>query len=127
MTLIHRLNTTPADVIANLSSQRFANLTAEWGGFSNTTNTSPNWGRVMWEVVSVYPDAVGPIAWFVLFLIPFIMMWITHADLLPAALVGIFFGLYVFVYIGDQYYWLGLLMIGVAIAAVLLSVYQKRA
>lgn len=126
MTLAHRVNTTAADVIQNISAIRFSNLTDQWGGYNNTTTDGPNWGQSLWHIVSVYPDVVGPIAWVILFSIPFLMMWITHADIVPTALVGIFFGVYIFAYIGNEYYFVGLAFIAVAIASILWSLYQKR-
>jgi hypothetical protein len=126
MTLAHRVNTTAADVIANISAIRWDNLTEQWGGMSNSTTEGPNWGTALWNIVLMYPDSVGPIAWVILFSIPFLMMWITHADIVPAALVGLFFGIYVFAYIGDQYYFVGVLLIALAISSILYSLYQKR-
>lgn len=119
--LVHRANTTAADMIANISSSRFTNITNEWGGFSNNTVTGPNWGTALFQIVSVYPDFLGQVAWLILFLIPFAMMWVGHADMVPSAIIGFFFGLYVFHYIGDQYWFAGLAMMGIGTATVLWS------
>lgn len=126
MTLVHRANTTAANVIQNISALRWDNLTAQWGGFSNTTTGAPNWGTVIWQVVSVYPDYVGPIAFLLLFGLPFIMMWIAHADMVPAAIVGFFFALYIFAYIGNQYAFAAIGCMMIAATSIIWSIWQKR-
>jgi hypothetical protein len=80
----------------------------------------------LWDVVSVYPDYVGQIAWFVLFAIPFLMMWITHADMLPAAAIGIFMAVYILGFLGEQYMGMGIALIVLAIATAIWSIYIRR-
>ena len=126
MTLIHRANTTNADVISNISAYRFDNITDAFGGFANNTVSGPNWGQTLFGIVNVYPDFMGQVAWFIIFLIPFAMMWVGHADVVPASIVGIFFGLYVFAYIGDDLAWVGILMMMVGLGTVIWSLWQRR-
>lgn len=126
MPLIHRANTTAADMISNISASRFTNITNEWGGYANDTVSAPNWGTALYQIVSVYPDFLGQIAWLIIFLIPFAMMWVGHADVVPAATIAIFFGLYVVAYIGNQYFWMGIVMMMVGLATVLWSLYNRR-
>lgn len=126
MTLPHRINATAANVIQNITSIRWDNVTEQWGGMNPNVTGPPNWGVTIWQIVSVYPDFLGQIAWFILFSIPFIMMWIGHADVVPAAILGVFFGLYVYAYIGDQYQFIGIAFIGIALSSIVWSLWQKR-
>ena len=126
LALAHRVNSTAANVITNISVPRWDNLTGAWGGYSNTTVTAPDWGIILWQVVNVYPDYVGQLAWILLFLLPFAMMWITHADMTPTAIVGIFFGLYVFAYIGTQYAYTAIVFMAIAFSAILWSMWRGR-
>jgi hypothetical protein len=126
MPLIHRVNTTAADMISNISATRFINITEEWGGYSNNTITGPDWGTAIFQIANVYPDFLGITAWLVIFLIPFAMMWIGHADVVPAATIAIFFGLYIVAYIGNQWFWAGVFMMVFGISTVLWSIYQRR-
>jgi uncharacterized membrane protein YgaE (UPF0421/DUF939 family) len=54
------------------------------------------------------------------------MMWLAHADMTPAAVIGIFFGLYAFMFIGSQYQQVAILFMIVAVTAVIWSIWQKR-
>jgi len=125
MTLAARITSNASNVIANISTDRFENFTEQWGGYSNETVGAPNWGMIVSSVVQVYPDFLGQMAWLVLFLIPFMMMWVAFSDIIPVAIVGIFFGLYVFAYIGTQYQGLAVLFIGISVAGVLWGLWQK--
>lgn len=113
-------------VIPNISTVRFENITGAWGGWTDNQTGAPDWGLMLWNIVSVYPDAVGPVAWVILFSAPFIMMWLAHADMVPAAILGIFFGLYVFAFIPDNYSYVAIAMIMLAATVILLQVWQKR-
>lgn len=126
MTLAPRATANITNVIQNISTVRFENFTEQWGGNSPTFNGSPNWGNIVWATVQVYPDFVGQIAWFMLFVIPFMMLWISQGEAVPAAVIGLFFGLYVFAYIGSQYQILGIAIAMVSIATVIWSIWQNR-
>jgi len=125
MTLAARVTANASNVIGNISALRFENFTEQWGGYSNTTTGPPNWGMIVQSVVQVYPDFLGQVAWLGLFMIPFMMMWVAFSDIIPVAIVGIFFGLYVFAYVGSQYQALAVLFIGLSVAGVLWGLWQK--
>ena len=122
-----RLMANATDVVANISSARaVAFFNESFGGNTLNKTDAPNWGMALWDVVSVYPDYVGQIAWFVLFAIPFLMMWITHADMLPAAVIGMFLGIYILGFVGVQYMGMGIALIVLAVATVIWSVFIRR-
>lgn len=124
--LPHRVNTTSANQISNISAVRWDELINQFGGYGNTTTGAPNWGAGLWSLMMMYPDAIGPIAYVVMFSLPFVMMWITHADMVPAGIVGIFFGLYITFFVGDVYFWVGIALMALAITTVLWSLSQRR-
>jgi uncharacterized membrane protein len=90
------------------------------------TNSSPNWGQMIFQTINVYPDFLGQIGWMVLFGMPFIMMWIAHADMTAAAIVGFILGVYVVGFLGTQYMGLGIAFMAIAVAAEAWSLLQKR-
>ena len=125
MTLVPRVTANISNVITNISTVRFDNFTEQWGGYSNTTTDAPNWGAMVWATVSVYPDFMGQMAWLILFIIPFLMMWVAFNDLFPVAIIGIFFGAYIFNFVGYEWQGLGILFIGLSITGVLWGLWQK--
>lgn len=124
--LVHRVNTTAADVIENISVVRYENITNALGLNSTNVSAEPNIGSALWHTGGVYSDALGIVAWVILFSIPFIGMWVAQKDMVPAGIVGIFIGLYVFAYIGNEYLFFGMAMIAIAITSIVWSLYQKR-
>jgi hypothetical protein len=126
MALIHRANTSSTDLISNISLLRYTNFTAAAGLEANDTVTSPNWGMMIYHIVNVYPDYLGQVAWVVLFSIPFVMLWLAHADMTAPAVIGVFIGIYVFAFVGSQYMYLGIVFIAISLATLVWSAWQKR-
>jgi hypothetical protein len=129
MTLIglaHRINTTAADVIPNISVGRYDNITADLGFNQSNVSVDPNWGSALWNTISVYPDVMGITAWVVLFSTPFVMLWIAQKDIVPAAILGIVAGVYIFAFIGSEYRFFGIAVIMLALASIVWSIWQKR-
>ena len=126
MTLANRTMTTVADVITTIDTGRFTNITNQWGGNNSTFVGAPDWGVMIWQIGSVYPDFVGPVGWVILCALPFVMMWLAHADMVPAAGVGIFFGLYMFTFVGSEYQFVAIVLMAMAIASIIWSIWQKR-
>jgi hypothetical protein len=115
-----------SNVIQNITMGRLTNITTQWGGFTSNQTAPPDWGRILWEIVSIYPDAVGPLAWFILFSLPFVMMWLSQADMVPAACVAFFFGMYALGFLDYQYFYYGLVLMVLAMATIVWSLWQKR-
>jgi hypothetical protein len=126
MTLANRTMTTAIDVITTIDVGRFSNITNSWGGNNSSFSGPPDWGLMLWNIANVYPDFMGQIAWLILFSMPFVMMWLAHADMTTPAIVGIFFGLYIFMFVGIQYQQVSIAFIVLAISAVIWSIWQKR-
>ena len=125
MTLAARVTSNVSNVIGNISTVRFENFTEQWGGYSNTTTGPPNWGMIVQSVVQVYPDFLGQVAWLGLFMIPFMMMWVVFSDIVPVAIAGIFFGIYIFYFVGDQFYMVALFVIALSLTSLIVEVWRK--
>ena len=127
ITLPARLMANSTDVIANISSNRIANFfNYSFGGTELNHTAMPNFGLALFEVVSVYPDYLGMVAWFILFAIPFVMMWLTHSDVVPAAVLGFFLGVYIVGFIGPQYMMIGVAVMAVATTSIIWSIWLRR-
>ncbi len=81
---------------------RFYDVINTWGG--NSTTTEPvNWGMLLYNLIGVYPDAIGQMAYVIIFAIPFVMMWIVQADMTLPAIVGILFSFYILLKVPDTF------------------------
>lgn len=121
-TLPYRPNTTTT--IAALPTGRLSNITDLWGGY-NTTTVGPDFGMLIWSSVMTYQDAIGQIAWVIIFAIPFVMMWINQMDMTMPAIIGMLFSLYVFTKLPSQYIVFGVGAFVICIAALLWSLYKR--
>ena len=121
-TLPFRPNTTTT--LTPVPTSRLQIITDLWGGY-NTTTESPNWGMLIYNAGMVYQDAIGQIAWVILFALPFLMMWIVQADMTLPSLVGMLFSLYVFLKLPTQYIMLSVGMFAISIAALIWSLYRR--
>lgn len=126
LALTTRAMANESHVIQNITTVRFENITGAWGGFSDNQTGAPDWGLMLWNIVSVFPDQVGIMAWLILFSTPFIMMWLAHADMVPAATIGIFFGLYMFAFMPDIVKFIGIGLFALCLTLVLMQIWQKR-
>lgn len=112
--------------ISNISSDRASSFINTFGANNANFTSVPDWGTALWQIVNVYPDFVGPIAWFVLFAIPFMMMWMGHADLVPAGALGFFMGIYITGFVGGAYFGIGILLCMVSFASIVWSLWLRR-
>jgi hypothetical protein len=118
----------PRDVatgtITTIPTYRWQNISNTFGG-SNVTNAGPNLGMLLYNTVLTYSDAMGQIVYVIFFSIPFLMMWIVQSDMTMPAIIGMFFSLYVFVRLPEQYIVFGVGCFVVATAALAWSLYRR--
>lgn len=110
--------------ITTIPTYRLQNITNTWGG-NNTTEAGPNFGMLIYNSVAVYSDSLGQIVFVIFFAIPFLMMWIVQADMTMPAIIGMFFSLYVFVKLPEQYILFGVGCFVICIAALIWSLYRR--
>ena len=88
--------------ITTIATPRLQNITNYIGGNQSTT-VGPNFGAIIFNAVASYSDSMGMIVYVIFFALPFLMMWIVQADMAMPAIVGMFFSLYVFAKMPEQY------------------------
>jgi hypothetical protein len=115
--LDHDANSDAAGVIQNIAVDRYKNITNYLEGCANNITGSPIWGRVVFEVESTPRYFFGQLAWFNLFALLFMIVWITHIGIVPVAIVGIFFGLHLFAVGMLHYLYVGIVFMVVAVAS----------
>jgi hypothetical protein len=95
-------------------------------GFGNVESTdTPNWSGAPPEIVGVYTDYMGPIAFLLIFLIPFGMIWMSHGNMKLLAVVGCITGLFVFQYLPANYTAAAVICIVVSVAAGIWGVFKQ--
>ena len=112
------------ETITTIPTQRLMNITAQFGGNASTT-VGPNFGMLIWNAVAVYSDSMGMVAFVVMFAIPFLMMWIVQSDMTMPALLGMFFSLYLFARLPEQYIMFSVGCFVICITALLWSLYKR--
>lgn len=115
---------TASVTIAKIPVDRIHNVTAQFGGYNNTT-ALPNMGQIVQNSVGVYPDSIGVAAYVILFSIPIIMAWFVSGDIAVTAILGIFIFSYAFLYIPSAYQVVCIGGIAVSIAALIYSLYKR--
>ena len=115
---------TTTTTIAALPTNRVANITDLWGGY-NVTTRGPDFGLLLLSSLMTYQDAIGQIAWVIMFAIPFVMMWIVQADMAMPAIIGIIFSAYVFMKLPEQYIIFAVGAIIISITALIWSLYKR--
>ena len=105
--------------ISTLATPHFANVSAYFiNSTNNETLSPPDYGMWFWNAVQVYPDFLGPIAYLLIFILPFAMIWISHGDTRLLAVLGLITGPFVFFFIGGA--WAAAAVIIMAISVVTL-------
>lgn len=109
---------------ATYNMTRYEAFIGTFGG--NTTTEQPvNFGMMIYNLIGVYPDAIGQIAYVIIFAIPFVMMYIVQADLTLPALIGIAWSMYVFLKVPEQYMVFGIGCFAISTSALLWSLYKR--
>ena len=89
--------------ISTLATPHFANVSKYFINGTNETSGPPDYGMWFTNAIQIYPDLVGPIAYLLIFLIPYAMLWISNGDLRLITVLGLITGLYVFLFIGGTW------------------------
>ena len=69
---------------------------------------------------------LGPLAYTLIFSIPFLMMWITQRDMTLPGLVGALFGLFIIVRLPAEFHLVAVTFIAISIVAVVYSLVKER-
>ena len=111
--------------LATVPIERLNNITEALFGGWNETNQTPNWEPVITNSVAVYTDFLGPVAFLLIFLIPFGMMWLAHGNMKLLSILGIIVGLFVNAYLPANYAAAAIICIVVAAATLVWSLFKQ--
>lgn len=68
------------DTIATIATPHFANVSVYFINGTNETSAPPDYGMWFTNAIMTYPDFLGPIAYLLIFFIPFGMIFMAHGD-----------------------------------------------
>jgi uncharacterized membrane protein len=95
-----------------------------FGGNVSVNVTRPNWTSAIINTVLVYPDAMGLVAYVILWLIPFAMMFISQGNARMAAVVGCLTIALAGFFIGGTYYIIGSALILLTLVGVVVGLFR---
>jgi hypothetical protein len=107
------------DTIATVATPHFANVSAYFINSTNETLTPPDYGMWFWNGIQVYPDFLGPIAYLLIFILPFAMVWIAHGDTRLLCILGLITGPFVFMFIGGAWAAAAVIIMAISVVALI--------
>jgi hypothetical protein len=130
-TLISR---TSARVMASatftpVSTQAFQDLYDSIGGNTspvNETDAAINWTQFLGATLEPYTLLMGQLALVIIFAIPFVLMWLMHMDITPAAVAGIIIGGFLLAFLPPEYSLLAGIFVVLGLVAVVYSLLKER-
>ena len=97
---------------------RFMNIiNSTFGGFQQVNVTRPNWTNATTNTLMTYPDAMGIMAYLIIILIPFAMMWISNGNMKMASVVGLLVGGFAWAFLPATYVSASYICIVISVAA----------
>jgi hypothetical protein len=102
--------------LATINNTRFGNVTTLFFNGSNQTSSPPAWAPAIQTLIGVYPDFLGPIAYLLLFLIPFGMIWMAHGNMKLLGILGIITSIFVAAYLPSNFFAAAVICMVVSVA-----------
>ena len=106
------------DTIATIATPHFANVSAYFINTTNETSEAPDFGMWVNNSIQIYPDFLGPIAYLLIFFIPFGMIWMSNGDTRLLCVLGLITGLFVIMFLQSS--WVAAAAIVMLVSAVAL-------
>jgi hypothetical protein len=103
------------DTIATIATPHFANVSAYFINGTNETSAPPDYGMWFTNALQVYPDFLGPIAYLLIFFIPFGMIFVSHGDIKLISILGLLTAPFIILYLGGVW-------VAAAFVVILLSI-----
>lgn len=75
--------------IQTLATPHFANVSAYFINGTNETSAPPDYGMWFANALAIYGDFIGPLAYLMIFFIPFGMIFMAHGDIRLIAILGL--------------------------------------
>jgi len=112
--------------IPTIQNLRYDNVTTMlFNGSSNVSTSAPNWTGAVTESVGIYPQFLGPMAYLLIFLIPFGMMWMAHGNMKLIGILGIIMSAFVFAYIPGNYAAAAIICMAVSTAGFIWGLFKQ--
>jgi PKD repeat protein len=114
-----------ATVIPTIPNEHYLPILGMLAMGEEETTAIPNWSALPLELMGVYTDYMGPIAFLIIFLIPFGMMWLAHGNMKLLAILGLITCGFVFLYLPATYQAAAIMCMLVSIAAGLWGLFKQ--
>lgn len=119
----------PSETIATVSTSAYNSIINSIGGNTspaNATAAKPNWTQFLTATINPYVTQMGYLAYVIIFAIPFLLMWLMHGDMVPAAVAGIIVGGFGLTFLPSEYHLLAGVFVALAVVAVVYSLLKER-
>ena len=107
------------DTIATIATPHFGNVSAYFINGTNETSGPPDYGMWFSNALQVYPDFIGPIAYLLIFLIPFGMIWIAHGDTRLLCILGLITGAFVLAFLPSTWVAAAVIIMVISVVALI--------
>lgn len=91
------------ETIATIATPHYANVSAYFINGTNETITPPDYGMWFTNAIWIYADLLGPIAYLLIFFIPFGMIFISHGDIKLISALGLLTGPFIILYLAGPW------------------------
>lgn len=105
--------------ISTLATPHFGNVSAYFINGTNETAAPPDYGMWFTNAIQIYPDLMGPIAYLLIFIIPFAMLWISNGDTRLISILGLITGLFIITFLGGTWVAAAVIIIVVSVVALI--------
>lgn len=114
------LNRTMAvDTLATVATPHFANVSGYFINGTNESSAPPEFGEWAMEGIQIYPDIIGPIAYLLIFFIPFGMIWVANGDTRLLSVIGLITGAFVLAYLPSTWVAAAVIIILVSVVSLI--------
>lgn len=119
----------PSETIASVNTTGYNLILTSIGGNTspaNATDAKINWTQFISATILPFTAQMGYLAYVIIFAIPFILMWLMHSDMVPAAIAGIIVGGFGLAFLPAEYSLLAGVFVALAFVAVVYSLLKER-
>jgi hypothetical protein len=105
--------------ISTIATPHFANVSAYFINGTNETAAPPDYGMWFTNALQVYPDFLGPIAYLLIFFIPFGMIWMAHGDIRLLCVLGLITGAFVLAFLPSTWVAAAVIIMVISVVALI--------
>lgn len=129
ITVTSSLRPPATSTIAPVSTALSVDLLGAIGGeeIPEPGDEAIDWTALIGATAGAYTAPLGPLAYVIIFAIPFLMMWITQRDMTLPGIVGALLGLFIIIRLPAEFHLVATTFIAISIVAVVYSLVKERA